>query len=345
MTRDGVQRPAGPRVFVNIQGDLTPAEEARVSAMDHGFLYGDSVYETVRTFGGELFLLDRHLDRLQRSLDRVFLPLPVSRMELEREVHRTVRDVPFPGEMMVRIVVSRGVGPVGLDVELCREPCFMIYAIDLAGAIPPQSDPTFEGDGEGRVDGVRVVISKVRRNSPRALDPSIKSGNFLNNILAFKEARDAGAHEALLCTADGYLAEGTTANVFVIRSGLIWTPRSWGILDGITRAVLFEEANAAGIPIGETNIPPEALFTADEVFITSSVKGVVPVGCVNDRSVGEVMFGGIGQRGPLTHELQRLYLARMEKECAASAAARSASEGGPFLSGGPAKAAEVSGSI
>jgi branched-chain amino acid aminotransferase len=335
--------------------------------MDHGFLYGDSVYETVRTYRGELFLLDRHLDRLQRSLERIFLSLPVSRKELEQEIDRTVRSVPFKDEIMLRIVVSRGVGPIGLDVGLCHEPRYMIYAIDLSGLIPPQSDPSFQGellgnadgnaggnadrnaggDGDakgerGRVDGVRVVISKIRRNSPRALDPSIKSGNFLNNILAFKEARDAGAHEALLCTADGYLAEGTTANVFVVKDGFIWTPRSWGILDGITRAVLFEEAEAAGIPIGETNIPPEALFTADEVLITSSVKGVVPVGCVNDRPVGAVVRGGVGQRGPITLQLQKLYHTRMEKECAASAAARAENGSAPEPPSKPAQQASAS---
>jgi len=159
-----------------------------------------------------------------------------------------------------------------------------------------------------------VVVSKVRRNSPRALDPSIKSGNFLNNILAFKEARDARAHEAVLCTSDGYIAECTTANIFLVKDGFIWTPRSWGILDGITRAVLFEEAEAAGIPVSETDIPPEALFNADEVFITSSVKGVVPVCMVNGRGVGVARETDEGRRGPMTHTLQKLYQARMENE-------------------------------
>jgi branched-chain amino acid aminotransferase len=278
--------------------------------MDHGFLYGDSVYETVRTYRRVPFLLSRHLDRLQRSLDRVFLPLPLSRKELEAEVLRTVREVPIAGDLVLRIVVSRGIGAIGLDVNLCEEPCYLIYALELANAVPPQADPDSDGSA------VRVVISKVRRNSPRALDPSIKSGNFLNNILAFKEACDASAYEALLCTSDGYLAEGTTANVFVAKDGFVWTPRSWGILDGITRAVVFEEAEAAGIQIGETNIPPEALFSADEIFLSSSVKGIVPVGSVNDRPIGKDGLGGVGRRGPLTLELQRRYRARMERECA-----------------------------
>ncbi|MCZ6794049.1 MAG: aminotransferase class IV [Planctomycetota bacterium] len=293
-----------PRVFVNVQGDILPAEEAKIGVLDHGFLYGDSVYETVRTYRRVPFLLGRHLDRLQRSMDRIFLPLPLGRSDLESEVFRSIEEVPFDGEIVLRIVISRGPGPVGLDIRLCQDPLFLVYVIELTeGLVPEASDP--RGPGLG----VSAVISKIRRNSPRALDPSIKSGNFLNNVLAFKDARDAGAHEAILCTPDGYLAEGTTSNLFVVKDGLIWTPRREGILDGITRAVVFEEARADGQSIGETNIPPEALFSADEAFITSSVKGIVPITLVNGQVVGR------GRRGPITHRLQQLYEERMEREC------------------------------
>ena len=293
-----------PRVFVNVQGRISRAEEAKVSAMDHGFLYGDSVYETVRTLNRVPFLLGRHLDRLQRSMDRIFLTLPMRRRELDKELLRSIKDVPIEGEMIVRIVLSRGVGPLGLDITLCDSPCYLFYLIELVpGMVPDAAEPGGAGGG------VAVVISKIRRNSPRALDPSIKSGNFLNNILGYKDARDAQAHEAILCTAEGYLAEGSTSNVFVVKNELLWTPRAEGILDGITRAVIFEEANTAGLSIGETNIPPEALFSADEAFITSSVKGIVPVTKVNDKILGS------GRRGPITHQLQELYQRRMEDEC------------------------------
>jgi branched-chain amino acid aminotransferase len=295
---------SAPRVYINQQGVLLPAEETKIGAMDHGFLYGDSVYETVRTHHRVPFLLGRHLDRLQRSLERIFLSLPIGRRELEAEVLRTIAEAPFRGDVVLRIVVSRGAGPISLDISLCERPIYLIYISELTPShVPPESEPRSGGGG------ISVVISKVRRNSPRALDPSIKSGNFLNNILAYKDARDAGALEAILCTADGYLAEGTTSNVFVVKSDLIWTPRAEGILDGITRGVLFEEARAAGLGIGETNIPPEALFSADEAFITSSIRGVVPVARVNDRRVGS------GRRGPITLRLQELYQARMEREC------------------------------
>ncbi|HVR73673.1 MAG TPA: aminotransferase class IV [Planctomycetota bacterium] len=296
--------PSTFRVYINVNGALTPAEEARISPLDHGFLYGDSVYETIRTFHGKPFLLSRHLDRLQRSLDRIFLSLPMARKAFENEVLRSLDETPIDGEAGARIVVSRGTGPIGLDLTNCPKASYMIYVFELApGAVPPESFPSSNGGG------IAVVISKTRRNSPRALDPAIKSGNFLNNILAFKDAQDAGAQESLLLNTEGYLAEGTTSNVFVAKDDLVWTPNTFGILDGITRAVLFEEAARAGITLGETNIPPEALFTADEVFITSSIRGIVPVTRVNGRTVGS------GKRGPITHRMQEVYAARVEEEC------------------------------
>ncbi len=299
-----------PRLYVNINGDIYPASEARISPLDHGFLYGDSVYETVRTFFGRLFLLGRHLDRLERSLDRVFLSLPLGRRDLEAEILRTIEEVPIEGDVGARIVVSRGEGPIGLDITSCGSPNFLIYVFELDPSIRPVFTPLGHGVG--------VVISKTRRNSPRALDPSIKSGNFLNNILAYKDARDVGAHEAILCNSEGYIAEGTTSNVFVVKDGFAWSPHSYGILDGITRAIIFEEAEKAGIPTGETNIPPEALFSADEVFLTSSIKGVVPVTTVNGRRVGRRVPGPTNGAGPTSGVAQRfaeLYDARVEAEC------------------------------
>jgi len=299
------------RIAINVAGDIGPGAEARVAALDHGFLYGDSVYETVRTYRGAFFLLDRHLDRLQRSLDRVFIALPLDRRDLVAEVHRTVRAYrslhSTEEDVAVRIVVSRGAGPIGLDFALCERSTYLIYVFEL-----PRLPASLYASG------VPVVISKVRRNHPRALDPGIKSGNFLNNILAYKDAKDAGAHEAITCAAEGYLAEGTTSNVFVVKEGLVWTPHAFGILDGITRAVVFEEGRAAGIPIGETNIPPEALFSADEAFITSSLKAVLGISHVNGRPVGA------GRPGPITRRLHDLYMARVGRECAGPRAAEPA---------------------
>ena len=297
------------RMVINVGGTIGPWSEAAVPAMDHGFLYGDSVYETARTFGGVPFLLDRHLDRLQRSLDRVFIPLPLDRREVCEEIARTVEGYASAyrtsEEVAVRIVVTRGTGPIGLDFTLCERSSYLIYVFRAPDVPPALYD-----------EGIPVVISKIRRNHPRALDPAIKSGNFLNNVLAFKDAKDAGAHEAIFCSAEGYLAEGTTSNVFLVKDGLVWTPHPQGILDGITRAVVFEEARAAGIPVGETNIPPEALFSADEAFITSSLKAVLAISRVNGRQVGS------GRAGPITRRLLGLYGARVERECSRAGASR-----------------------
>ena len=297
--------PVPYKMVINVGGSISPWQEARIPAMDHGFLYGDSVYETVRTFRRVPFMLERHLDRLQRSLDRIFIPLPISRKDLTAQIGRTIQAYAdlynTEEDLVVRMVLTRGVGPIGLDFALCEQSNFIIYAFDL----PPLTESLFE-------TGIPVVISKIRRNHPRALDPAIKSGNFLNNILAFKDAKDASAHEAILCNADGYLAEGTTSNVFLIKDGLVWTPHTYGILDGITRAIVFEEARAAGIPVGETNIPPEALFNADEAFITSSLKAVLGIVRVNGRLVGN------GRPGPITRKLRELYLGRTVQECVAT---------------------------
>ncbi len=297
--------PSGYRMIINAGGAIGPGAEAKVSAMDHGLLYGDSVYETMRTFGTVPFLMDRHLDRLQRSLDRIFISLPVSRKELTAEIRRTLEGYSSSyrteEDVALRVVITRGVGPIGLDFALCEHSSFLIYVFEL----PRLGAALYEG-------GIPVVISKIRRNHPRALDPGIKSGNFLNNILAYKDAKDASAHEAITCNSDGYLAEGTTSNIFLVKDGFVWTPHTYGVLDGITRAVVFEEARAAGVPIGETNIPTEALFSADEAFITSSLKAVLPVTRVNGRAVGG------GRPGVISRRLLDLYRSRVARECGLS---------------------------
>ncbi len=294
--------PSPYRMVVDVGGSVSPWTEARIPAMDHGFLYGDSVYETVRTYWKVPFLMERHLDRLQRSMDRLFFSLPLSRKDLLAEVDRTVAAYAArygtDEDVTVRLVITRGVGPIGLDFSLCERSGFIVYVFEL-----PQLSANLHETG------IPVVISRIRRNHPRALDPAIKSGNFLNNILAYKDAKDAGAQEAIFAGADGYLAEGTTSNVFVVKEGMVWTPHAYGILDGITRAVVLEEARAAGITVGETNIPPEALFCADEAFITSSLKAVLAVTRVNGRVVGN------GRPGPITRRLHELYSARVEREC------------------------------
>lgn len=296
------------RVLINNNGTIQAACDAQVPALDHGFLYGDSVYETLRTYQARPFLLGAHMDRLERSIGRIGLTCPCSRKDLEKEVLRVIgayREGDFtsgalgevdPGNLAVRVVISRGIGPIGLDVTLCEDPRFLIYAFP----IPERPLSYYQ-------EGISLVISKVRRNHPQALDPGIKSGNFLNNILAFNDAREAGVQEAVLLNAEGYVAEGTTSNVFMVSDGRLRTPIPQGILSGITRAVVLEEALAAGIETEECRFTSEELLSAEEAFITSSVRGVVPVAAINGMT--------IGKPGSITRTVMELYEARVRKEC------------------------------
>lgn len=289
------------RILINNNGRLESAAEATVSAMDHGFLYGDSVYETLRTYHGKPFMFLEHMDRLERSVGRIGLGLPCSRSQLENEILRSTdayadrhgASLDVSG-LAVRVVVSRGVGPIGLDVSKCVEPRYLIYVF----AVPALPEFYYS-------EGISVVVSKVRRNHPQALDPGIKSGNFLNNILAFNDAREVNAQEAILLNSEGYVAEGTTSNVFMVKDGEMQTPVTEGILSGITRAVVLEEARSASLPARECRFTPEELIGADEAFITSSIRGVVPVTQINGLPLGD------GKPGPKTRAVMELYDARV----------------------------------
>ena len=255
------------------RGEIVPAREATVSVLDHGFLYGDSIYETVRTFGGRLFDLEAHLDRLERSAAALGLTLPLPRAELTARIEETAA-VAAPAEAGVRVMISRGAGPLGIDPEPCQEPELLIYAWRLSSGPHPQRDT-----------GVRLAVATVRRNPPEALDPAIKSGNFLNNIQALREARGRDFDDAILLTIDGHVAEGTTWNLFWRRGETLHTGVDDGILQGVTRRWVFEAAERLGIPLERGSFPPEDLFAAEEAFITSSVRGILPVRTIEDHDL------------------------------------------------------------
>lgn len=235
-------------------------------------------------------------------MERIFLEAPIPLEEMGKEVERTIsahgESHGSNGEVAIRLVVTRGTGPIGLDVSHCRQPRFLVYVFP-ARVIPE----------EALREGIAVVISQVRRNHPSALDPRIKSGNFLNNILAYEDARKAGAQEAILLDASGNVAEGTTSNVFTVSGGVIRTPRAFGILDGITRGVVIEEVRGGGLEIREEEIPPASLLGADEVFITSSGRGILPVSSADGRRIGA------STPGPITRRLLELYEERVAREC------------------------------
>jgi branched-chain amino acid aminotransferase len=283
-------------VRVHIDGRVCSAEEAKVSVFDRGFLYGDSVYETIGSYRGRLFATTEHLERLERSAQRIGLR-PPPRAAMERAIADTVAAA-GNAESRVRIMLTRGVGKLDLDPAAADDTQMIVIVFPLGA-------PT----AEMYARGVAVAVVSVARNDPRAIDPAVKSGNYLNNVLALGEARRAGAYEAILCAADGTVAEGASSNVFAVVAGEVRTPPvDVGILDGITRAKVLQLCRTNGIPLCEVRVSPDQLRAADEAFITSATRAVLPVTRIDGRPVGT------GAPGPITRRLGELYdqLARAE---------------------------------
>jgi branched-chain amino acid aminotransferase len=277
-------------IRVHIGGRVCLPEEAKISIFDRGFLYGDSVYETIGTAHGRLFAARDHLDRLERSATRIGLRVP-PRAEIERAVADTVEAAANP-ESRVRVILTRGVGKLDLDPAAADDTQLIVIVFPLGPPTPEMYEK-----------GVAVAIVSVTRNHPRAIDPAVKSGNYLNNVLALGEARRrSGAYEAILCGADGSVAEGASSNVFAVIGGEVRTPPpDAGILDGITRAKVLDLGRAHGVPLAERRISPDELRGADEAFITSATRGVLPVTRIDERPVGS------GTPGPVTRRLMALY--------------------------------------
>jgi len=281
--------------IANINGRISPVESAFIPVSDHGFLYGDSVYETVRTYARRPFLLDRHLERLWRSAAAVRITLPWTRDDLTREARRTLDAVGGDAELALRIMATRGSGPMGYDPDLCPRPTLVM----LTRALPPFSAAESE-------HGVTAAVVAVRRNPIVALDPRIKSSNLLNNILAAQQAKDAAAQEAILFNTTGHLAEGTLTNVFLVRGAVVKTPSlDCGLLSGVTRELVLEMARDDGLAVEEGRYDRADLAGADEIFLTGTTREILPVATLDGRPVGE------GRRGPVTARLQELFGARV----------------------------------
>jgi branched-chain amino acid aminotransferase len=277
-------------IRVHIGGRVCAPEEAKVSVFDRGFLYGDSVYETIGTAHGKLFAARDHLVRLQRSAERIGLRAP-PRATIEAAIAETIAAAGFP-ESRVRVILTRGVGKLDLDPASTDDTQLIVIVFPLGAP-----------SAEMYEKGVAVAIVSITRNSPQALDPEVKSGNYLNNVLALGEARRRSkAYEAILCGGDGSVAEGSTSNIFVFIGGEVRTPPpAVGILDGITRAKAIALCRENGIPFAERRITPDELRGADEAFITSATRGVLPVTTVDEKPVGS------GVPGPVTRRLMALY--------------------------------------
>lgn len=288
---------------INVNGSITSPEKAAVSPLDRGFLFGDSVYETIRTYGGRPFRLRDHLDRLRRSAERLGIRHDAARLDVEKEILRTVDDA-GGGDAAVRVVLTRGPGPIGYATEGCGPPTVVVY-VRPCPALP---------DG-WRSEGVDVAIVGVRRNSASALDPAIKASNLLNNFLAWSEGRRLGVFEPILLNAEEKLTEGASSNVFLVRAERLLTPHpDDGILEGITRAVVLDLARRHGIPFEEASLCPDDLRRADEAFLTSTLKGIVPVRRCDGWPIRD------GRPGPVTRRLLDLFEAVVQEETKAGSA-------------------------
>lgn len=277
------------KVFIN--NEFYPKDEAKVSVFDHGYLYGDGIYETLRSYGEVVFKLDEHVARLMRSASMIELSLPMDAGGFADAVNRTVAENGL-SDAYIRITVSRGPGELGLDPALCPTPTVVIMAKQLSPY--PQ---------EMYANGIKVSVVKTRRNSPDALDPAIKSTNFLNNILAKIEAKAAGAVEGIMLNHDGYVAEGTISNVFMVEKGIVITPSAEsGILMGVTRELVIRLAGSLGMAVDECLFTPERLASADEVFITNTTMEVMPVTDIDGCAVGDGMAGDVSRRLKAAYE-------------------------------------------
>lgn len=278
--------------MIAVDGSISDGASAKISVLDRGFLYGDSVYEVIRTYRGRPFLLDEHLTRLARSASLLGIEMPLEPKDLAAEIVEVVRAAANP-ESYIRVVVTRGSGPIGLDPALAEKPCRVVIVTEL-----PQLAPELYQHGVG----IRLIAGG--RAAQGALPKGAKSGNYLVNIMALSAARRRGAHEAVLLDAHGLVTEGASSNVFAVIAGELHTPPlSAGILEGITRRVVIALARTAGLRVHERELHPGELFDADEVFLTSTLREVLPVTAVDGRRVGG------GEPGPLTTRLRELYRA------------------------------------
>jgi len=283
-------------MLVYVNGHFIPQEEATVSVFDHGFLYGDGIYETMRAYNGELFLVKKHLARLKHSAAAISLKLPMPLENIAEALTETL-NVNKLTEAYVRLHISRGPGEIGLDPALCPAPTMVITA-----------RPFHDYPAELFDRGVTVAVVKTRRNHPLALDPSIKGTNFLNNILAKIETIKARAYEGIMLNWKGYVAEGTISNICMIKRGTLFTPAlETGILEGVTRDLVLRLARRKKVPVREVLLSRVTLLAADECFITNSTIEIMPVTKIGKQLVGN------GKPGPVTAMLRQAYTQEVRK--------------------------------
>jgi branched-chain amino acid aminotransferase len=282
------------RGAVYVNGIIRPAEQAVVPVYDHGFLYGEGVYETLRTYKRVPFLYERHMLRLRASAERIHLPVPFEDAEMSQWIASTVAAAGELQEAYIRILFTRGVGELNYDPRSTPNPTTVII-------VKPLEEPPARVVSEG----INICLVPILRNHPGSVNPLIKANNLLNNALAMQEANRRGGEEGLMCNYRGELSECSQANFFMVRDGVVLTPPSEaGLLEGITRAFMFEVGKDNGIDVREAILRPDDLPTADEAFITSTTRELSPVTKIDGRPVGS------GTPGPVTIKLLEGYRRR-----------------------------------
>jgi branched-chain amino acid aminotransferase len=286
---------------VNVNGEIVGEQDAVVSVFDHGFLYGEGVYEVCRTYHARPFLLDRHLRRMRASALRIALPVPLDDAEIAGRIGRTLAaaglaDAAGP-DAYIRMLLTRGVGEMNYDPASCPRPSLVIIVKKFVAPTRDLYDL-----------GVRVALVSIVRNHPASLNPLIKSNNLLNNALAMQQAIQRGAFEAVMRNHRGELSECSQSNLFVVRGGTAYTPPlDAGLLAGITREFLFEVAREIGVPMVEAVLRDEDLLGADEAFLTSTTREVVPIVLVDGHRIGS------GHPGPVTRALLEAFRREAER--------------------------------
>ncbi|NLY89577.1 MAG: branched-chain-amino-acid transaminase [Firmicutes bacterium] len=284
-------------IEIYINGEFFPKEEAKVSVFDHGLLYGDGVFEGTRAYNGRVFKFDEHIDRLYDSAKAINLTIPMSKEEMKEAHLETLRRNKLT-DAYIRTVITRGPGDLGLDPRKCSRPSVIIIADRIT--LYPQ---------EFYENGLRLITVPTRRNMAETVNPMIKSLNYLNNILAKIEANLAGVPEAIMLNQEGYVAECTGDNIFIIKGKTLLTPASvHGALKGITRGVAMELAARIGLEVREELLTRYDLYVADESFLTGTAAEVIPVVEIDGRKIGT------GTPGPYTRQLVKLYREKAMEE-------------------------------
>ena len=286
---------------VNVNGRVFDQEHAVISVFDHGFLYGEGVYETWRTYNGQPFLFDRHMRRLRNSSGMIALTVPLTDQQLDARCRETIGAAGLgkstDGDAYVRMLITRGIGELSYDLTGCPSPSIVVI---VKPHVAPPPD-VYER-------GVKVAIVPIIRNHPGTVSPLIKSNNLLNNALAMQEALKRGAFEGVMRNYRGELAECTTSNLFIVNAGEVLTPPlDAGLLPGITREFVLEIGKNTGVPVREAVLHDADLFGADEAFLTSSTRELVPIVQVDDRRIGN------GVPGPVTRSLLESFRSRAQE--------------------------------